>query len=68
MIGPPEFAVIFALLALVLAVIAAVYVLASSRQTERRLFWLAVVVLLPIGGPIWYFCTGRHPPAKPDSP
>ncbi len=67
MIGAPEFAIIVGLLALLLTVFTAAYILASGGRTARKPSWIAIVILLPVVGAILYFCKGRNPPEAESS-
>ncbi len=69
MIGAPELAVVLALIALLLTVFTIVCILAGGSRTARKPLWIAVVIVLPVVGPILYFCKGRTlPVAGPGQP
>ena len=54
---------VLGLVVLVLDVVAIVSVASSPSSIERKLLWIAVIVLLPIIGMVLYFLIGRRPQA-----
>lgn len=49
-----------ALLILVIAVLAVVDVLRSDRDSERKVIWILIIILLPLLGPLcWYLVSRR---------
>ncbi|MGH7449421.1 MAG: PLDc N-terminal domain-containing protein [Longimicrobiales bacterium] len=48
-----------ALVVLILNVLAIISILGARRGTDRRLAWLAAVVLLPLVGALAWFGRGR---------
>jgi hypothetical protein len=51
---------ILSILVLVVALVAAIDVLKTVRETEKRILWLLVIILLPlIGSLLWYLVSRR---------
>jgi hypothetical protein len=51
---------ILSILVLVVALLAAIDVLKTVRETEKRILWLLVIILLPlIGSLLWYLVSRR---------
>jgi len=49
-----------ALLILVIAVLAVVDVLRSDRDSERKVIWILIIIVLPLLGPLcWYLVSRR---------
>lgn len=56
---PPTFSYLLGLLHLILWVIAAVEIVKSSKSLGSKVFWLLVILLLPVVGLILYYVLGR---------
>ena len=51
---------IWSLLVLVIDVLAIIDVLQSSKEIEKKLLWIAIIVLLPFFGAVaWYLVSRR---------
>ncbi|TVQ30519.1 MAG: hypothetical protein EA376_12810 [Phycisphaeraceae bacterium] len=51
---------IVSLLVLVIAVLAIINVLQSSKPTEMKALWVIVIIVFPLVGAIVYFLVGRE--------
>jgi Phospholipase_D-nuclease N-terminal len=47
------------LLILVIDVLAIVDIVKSSKDNEKKILWIVVVIFLPVLGPILYYLLGR---------
>ena len=45
---------------LILEIIAIIDVLKSSRDTGKKILWIALIIILPVIGLILYYLMGKH--------
>jgi hypothetical protein len=50
---------LFGLIILIIDILIVVEVLRSNKDPEKKAIWIAIVVLLPVLGPILYYFLGR---------
>lgn len=50
---------LISLIIIVIDVVAIIDILKSSKDFEKKVLWMVVVILLPVLGPLLYYFVGR---------